>query len=86
MSAEMDSRTSTFERTLFPRGCQANIACLRAGGLRHSQHIFGDLAALVPRNGSARPARSNRCPALKAMREYEEQRMHMHCGNVLNSA
>jgi hypothetical protein len=41
MSAEMDSRTSTFERTLFPRGCQANIACLRAGGLRHSQHIFG---------------------------------------------
>jgi hypothetical protein len=44
MSAEMDSRTSTFERTLFPRGCQANIACLRAGGLRHSQHIFGDLA------------------------------------------
>jgi len=53
---------------------------------RLTRHRSIDLAALAPRNGSARPALSNRCPALKAMREYEEQRMHMHCGNVLNSA
>jgi hypothetical protein len=59
---------------------------VRAAPRADGYAIVGDLAALAGRNGSARPARSNRCHGLEAMREYEDQCMDMHCGNALNSA